>query len=100
MTVDPIVDQIMQGSVCPAEIWLSNAERLMSWVKDTDRHHTADTCNAKKKKDCAHAPGQQTVEFAAAIASEAANVCACGAHGVDSPGQAATIAAEFIERWT
>lgn len=101
MTNQEIIDQIMTGqSVCPATIRNHNADRIMRWIRATDMHHTADTCTSRKRKDCAHAPGVQTVEFAAAIASEAANVCTCGEHGVDDPARAATIGAEFVERWT
>lgn len=101
MTTREIIDRIMAGeSVCPAIIRNHNADRIMAWVRDTDRHHTADTCTAQKRKDCVHAPGQHTVDFAATIASEAANVCTCGEHGVDDPVAAAAIGRGFVERWT
>lgn len=95
-----IIDRIMEGDVCPAEIRIHNAERIMRWVRNTDRHHTAETCNARKPKDCAHFPGPFHADFAAAIASEAASVCACGAHGVDDPDRAVTIGVQFMERWS
>ncbi|MCA1799808.1 MAG: hypothetical protein LC650_00755 [Actinobacteria bacterium] len=99
-TTREIIDRIMDGGVCDAEIRMHNAERIMRWVRDTDAHHTAETCTSRKRKDCAHAPGAQTAEFAAVLVSEAASVCACGAHGTHDPDHAATIGAEFIERWS
>lgn len=95
-----IIDRIMGPGICPAEIRIHNAERIMRWVRNTDRHHTAETCTARKRKDCAHFPGPQHADFAATMVSEAASVCACGAHGTHDPARAATIGAEFIERWS
>lgn len=101
MQTQEIIDRIFAGeSVCPAIIRNHNADKVMAWVRDTDGHHTADTCRSSKPKDCVHAPGPHTVDFAATLASEAANVCTCGEHGVDDPDAAAAIAAGFIARWT
>lgn len=101
MTNQEIIDQIMTGqSVCPATIRNHNADRIMRWVRATDMHHTAETCTSQKRKDCVHAPGPHTVDFAATIASEAANVCTCGEHGVDDPDAADAIGRDFIARWT
>jgi len=101
MQTTEMVDRIFAGEInCPSIIMLDNAERLMRWVRDTDRHHTADTCAADKPKDCAHAPGTQTADFAAMMVSEATNRCACGAHGVDDPARADTIVADFMGRWS
>lgn len=94
-----MIDRIIAGDICDSEINMHNADRIMRWVKDTDRHHTAETCNARKPKDCVHAPGQHVVEWAATLVSEAANICACGQHGVNDPAAAAQIVNSFIRRW-
>lgn len=75
-----IVERIMTTGVCPAVIRIHNADRLDAWVRDTARHHTADTCTAQKRKDCGHAPGPGTAAFARTIRDEAAAVCTCGDH--------------------
>ncbi len=80
MQVNPIVERIIEGSICPAEIRLHNANRIMQWVRDTDRHHSADNCKSSKPKDCAHAPGEQTADMADVLTAEAPTVCVCGGH--------------------
>lgn len=96
---NPMIDRIIAGEICDSEINIHNADRIMRWVKDTDRHHTAETCNSQKKKDCVHAPGAHVVDWAAALVSEATFICTCGAHGVDNPGEAARVINTFITRW-
>lgn len=80
MQVNPIVERIIEGSICPAEIRLHNANRIMQWVRDTDRHHSAEDCRSNKPKDCSHAPGEQTADLADTLTVEAAAVCVCGDH--------------------
>jgi hypothetical protein len=99
MRTTDIVNRILDGGVCPAEIAEHNAGRIVSWIRDTDRHHTADECS-DRKGHCVHAPTVSDVEWAAAQTEMAAVVCACGAHGVDDPDQAATIVARWRDRWS
>ena len=80
MALHPLAERIVTGEACPAEVHLHCAEKLMAWVRNTDRHHTLETCTAKKKKDCCHAPGQGEVELAADHVTRALRVCTCGAH--------------------
>lgn len=101
MTNREIIDRIMAGeSVCPAIVRNHNAQRIVAWIRDTDSHHTAETCTSRKRKDCCHFPGEHNIDFAATVASEAANSCTCGEHGVDDPDAVARIGREFVERWT
>lgn len=100
MQTREIIDRIFAGeTVCPAIIRMHNAEKVMAWVRNTDRHHTAETCRSTKRKDCVHAPGPHTADFAATLASEAVNACTCGEHGTNDPDAVAAIGAAFIERW-
>jgi hypothetical protein len=75
----PIAVRIIEGeSVCAAEIREYNASWIMSWVKDTDRHHTQETC--RQGKHCVHAPGQDYVDHAARLVNEMHDSCTCGQH--------------------
>jgi hypothetical protein len=79
----PIAERIVQGErVCTAEIVLDCAARIMGWVRDVERHHTADTCPHGKRSHCVHAPGLGEIELAARHVSTAPAECAdwCGAH--------------------
>lgn len=101
MQTREIIERIMTGeSVCPSVPKIHSAERIMAWVRDTDSHHTKETCRSSKPKDCVHAPDVHVVEFAAVLASEAANACTCGEHGVDDPAAVQRIGRDFIARWT
>lgn len=100
MQTREIFDRIMGGeTVCPAIVRMNNANRVMAWVRATDTHHAPEDCRSAKRKDCVHSPGQQTVDFAATMASEAMHSCTCGEHGVNDPAAVAAIGADFITRW-
>lgn len=87
----------MTEGMCPSEINEHNATRLMDWVRDTDRHHTKETC--RNGKDCVHAPGEMTIDWAATIMAEAPHVCTCGAHGTHDPSMAREVVVDFQNRW-
>jgi hypothetical protein len=90
-----IIDRIIAG-VCTSEVNFHNARRLIDWIEDTDSHHGPETC---KNKDCVHAPGVMSADWAATLVSEAMFLCSCGEHGVDNPAEAARVVAEFRAKW-
>lgn len=98
MQMNPMMERIVREGICPAEINMHNATRLMDWVRDTDTHHAKDEC-PNPKGHCAHAPGQMTVDWAATIVAEAAHICTCGEHGEDNPDTARGIVVDFQTRW-
>jgi len=93
----PIAVRILAGEqVCPSEVNIANAQTNMDWVRDTDRHHAREGC---KNKNCVHAPGAMTVDWAATLVSEAAHICTCGQHGANDPDIARKIVRKFHGRW-
>lgn len=92
-----IIERILEGTVCRSEVSYHNASILLAWIKDTDSHHTKEDC--ERGKDCVHAPGEMTIEWAVATTSEAVHLCTCGEHGNDNPEAAAEVIAGFRERW-
>jgi hypothetical protein len=94
----PIAERIIAGeSVCRSEINEFNASELVAWIADTDSHHTKADC--PNGKDCVHAPGEMTADWAATLVSEAMFLCACGAHGSQDSDEAARIIKEFRDKW-
>lgn len=80
MAAHPLVERIMTEPVCMAEIHEWCATRLMNWIKDTDRHHTAEECTSSNKKNCSHAPGEGELELAIDHINTMPHVCTCGLH--------------------
>ena len=80
MPLHPLAERIVAGGVCMAEVHEHCANQLMGWVRDTKRHHTAETCTSPKKKDCIHAPGPGEVALAADHVRTMPQVCTCGHH--------------------
>lgn len=97
MKINPVAERIMFEGMCPSEINMHNANEIMDWVRDTDRHHTKEDC--KSGKNCVHAPGDMTVDWAATIMAEAEHVCICGEHGIDNPEMAWEVVRDFQKRW-
>jgi len=74
-----IAERILGGEdVCPAEINEYNASVLLSWINDTDTHHTKEDCT--RGKNCVHAPGQHTYDWAMFLLEEMSTVCTCETH--------------------